>query len=342
MRHPLVQLLLMRLRMLWRMPAVLFWSFGFPLIASLVLAAAFQDRALAPVRVAVADGTGAEALVARLEGTPELQVQRAPPEEARRRLTQGRVHLVLLPGAEPELLVDPGQPEGRSARLLVREVLARAPGAPSPAQLRVTPVSEPGNRYIDFLLPGLLGMVLMSTSIWAMASSVVAMRGGKLLKRLAATPMARGHFVGAFLLARGLFAVVEMTFFCALARLVFGVPMSGSYAAVGAVGLLGAMSFSGLGLLLASRVETEDSATGLFNLSTMPMLFLSGVFFPAQNFPGWMQPVIHALPLTALNGSLRAVMLEGADLLSLGAPLAVLAAWAAGCMVVALRVFRWT
>jgi ABC-2 type transport system permease protein len=342
MRHPLVQLLLMRLRMLWRRPAVLFWSFGFPFIALLVLAAAFQHRALGPVRVAVAEGPGAAELVARLEGTPELEVETLGGEEARRRLTQGRVHLVLLPGTPPEQLVDPGQPEGRSARLMVREALSRTPGAPPPDSPRTTHVSEPGNRYVDFLLPGLLGMVLMSTSLWAMAIAVVAMRGGKLLKRMAATPMSRGHFVGAFFLARGLFAVVEMAFFCVMARLVFGVPMSGTYAAFAVVGLLGATSFSGLGLLLASRVDTEDAAAGLFNLCTMPMLFLSGVFFPAQNFPDWMQPAIHGLPLTALNGSLRAVMLEGADLVSLGTPLAVMAAWAVGCMALAMRLFRWT
>lgn len=212
---------------------------------------------------------------------------------------------------------------------------------PTLEAMKATPVSEPGNRYIDFLIPGLLGMSLLSSSLWALSSPLVTMRGGKLLKRLAATPMRRSHFFVAFLTGRLLFALAEVLFFCAFARWLFNVPMFGSYAAFIVVGLLGALAFASLGLLVAIRARTEESVGGLINLVSMPMLFLSGVFFSSENFPGWLQPFIHVLPLTLVNDSLRAIMLEGAGLMSQGASMAMLAGWAVIPTVLALRLFRW-
>ncbi len=342
MMGSLGQLMLMRLRVLWRQPEVLFWTFVFPVATTLVLGLAFRNSALEPVRVAVADGPEAPALLARLQGVPELEARALELTEARRQLARGRVSLVLLPGSpSPEALVDPSQPEGRTARLLVSQALAATPDAPRLEAVKATPVSEPGNRYIDFLIPGLLGMSLMSSSLWALALPLVAMRGGKLLKRLAGTPMSRAHFFLAFLLARTVFAALEVAFFCAFARWLFDVPMFGNYLALLGVGLLGAMCFASLALLVSIRARSEESVGGLVNLVSMPMMFLSGVFFASENFPGWMQPFIRVLPLTALNDSLRSIMLEGTSVLTLGAPLAVLAVWTILPMVATLRWFRW-
>ncbi|QSQ18298.1 ABC transporter permease [Myxococcus landrumensis] len=336
------QLILMRLRVMYRQPEVIGWTFVFPIVTTLVLGLAFRNEALSPVRVAVADGPGAPALMARLRDVPELETQTAPKEEAKRLLARGRVALVLVPGTPaPEALVDPSQPEGRTARLLVSQVLATESGAPRIEAVKATPVEEPGNRYVDFLIPGLLGMSLMSTSLWALAMPLVSMRGGKLLKRLAGTPMPRAQFFVSFMLARTAFAVLEIAFYCAFARWMFGVPMFGSYTALMAVGLLGSMSFASLALLVASRVRTDEAVGGLINLVSMPMMFVSGVFFASQNFPTWMQPFIQVLPLTALNDSLRAIMLEGTSVWALGAPLAVLAGWALLPVLGALRWFRW-
>ncbi len=342
MMGSLGELVLMRLRVLWRQPEVLFWTFVFPIVTTLVLGLAFRNESLGPVRVAIAQGEGATELSARLAGTPELEVETLELLEARRQLARGRVMLVLVPGTpEPEALVDPSQAEGRTARLLVMQALSRAPDAPRLEAVRTTPVSEPGNRYIDFLIPGLLGMSLMSSSLWALAVPLVSMRGGKLLKRLAGTPMSRTHFFLAFLLGRTAFAVLEVAFFCAFARWLFGVPMFGSYVALLGMGLMGAMCFASLALLVSIRAHNEEAVGGLVNLVSMPMLFLSGVFFASDNFPGWLQPVIHALPLTALNDSLRAIMLEGTSLLALGPAMWVLVAWTVLPLVVALRWFRW-
>jgi ABC-2 type transport system permease protein len=339
MTHPLAQLFLLRMRPLWRQPSVLFWTFAFPIVATLVLGPAFQRQEAPTVKVAVVEREGAQALAERLAASPELEVVRLSHDEARRRLTQGRVALVVLPGAEPELLVDPSQPEGLSARLLAESALA--PGGPAPARLRTTRVSEPGSRYVDFLVPGLLGLSLMSTSIWTLALPLVFMRSGRLLKRLGATPMQRGHFFAAFVLARGVFALLEAAFFCVFARWMFHVPMVGSYASFVGVVLLGGSCFAGLGLLAASRIDNEESANGVFNLVTLPMVFLSGVFFPTDRLPAWMQPVVQVLPLTPLNEALRGIMLDGAGLAALGMPLALLAGWSVVFFFTALRIFRW-
>ncbi len=340
--NALTQLVLMRLRMLMRQPEVLFWTFIFPLVTSLVLGLAFRNDTLGPVRVAVAEGPGAQALVERLRDVPELSAELASEASARRRLARGQLALVLLPGDVPEALVDPSQPEGRSARLLVSQALAVAVEAPPSTAFKATPVSEPGNRYVDFLIPGLLGMSLMSNSLWVVAGSLVSMRGGRLLKRLAATPMRRTHFFLSFMLARSVFALVEVAFFCAFARWLFSVPMFGSYVTLTLVGLAGALCFSSVGVLVAMRARSEEAMGGLVNLVSLPMMFLSGVFFASDNFPAWLQPVIGFLPLTAINDSLRNIMLEGAGLASLGMPMLVLAAWTVLPLVLALRLFRWT
>jgi ABC-type multidrug transport system permease subunit len=341
MMGSLGQLVLMRLLMLWRQPERLFWTFVFPIILTVVLGTAFRNDRLAPVRVAIVEGPGAQSLMSRLERVAELEVQRLSEKDARHRLARGQVALVLLSGAEPTALVDPSQSEGRVARVLVEQALASAPDTPHVPLLKTTPVSEPGNRYVDFLIPGLLGMSLMSTSMWSLASALVSMRGGKLLKRMAATPMSPSNFFLALLLSRGLFGLLEVLFFAVFARWLFGVPMLGSYAAFTAVGLLGAMCFAAVGLLASVRVRTEESVNGLTSLATLPMMFFSGVFFSSENFPHWLQPLIHALPLTALNDSLRAIMLEGTSLLALSGPLAVMAAWTVVPLVLALRWFRW-
>ncbi|AKQ68471.1 ABC-type multidrug transport system, permease component [Myxococcus hansupus] len=339
--NALGQLMLMRLRMLLRQPEVLFWTFLFPLVTSVMLGLAFRNDTLGPVRVAVAEGPGAQALVEKLKDVPELSAGIESEAAARRRLARGQLALVLLPGETPEALVDPSQQDGRTARLLVARALAAAP-PDADASLKSTPVSEPGNRYIDFLIPGLLGLSLMSNSLWVVAGSLVSMRGGRLLKRLSATPMRRSHFFLSFMLARSVFALVEVLFFCAFARWLFGVPMFGSYATLTLVGLVGSLCFAALGVLVSIRARSEESMGGLVNLVSMPMMFLSGVFFASDNFPSWLQPVIALLPLTAVNDSLRAVMLDGAGLLSLATPMAVLAAWTVLPLVLALRLFRWT
>jgi ABC-type multidrug transport system permease subunit len=200
---------------------------------------------------------------------------------------------------------------------------------------------EAGSRYIDFLVPGLLGMNLMGGSIWSMGFAIVDARRRKLMKRLIATPMPRTYFLLSFLIARLAMLVVEVGAFLLFAVLVFGVPIRGSLALVAAVCVIGTLAFGALGLLLASRARTIEAASGLMNLTMLPMWVLSGVFFSSQRFPEVVQPIIEALPLTALNDALRATMLQGATLTQIAPQLGVLALWLLVCFPVALKLFRW-
>jgi ABC-type multidrug transport system permease subunit len=200
---------------------------------------------------------------------------------------------------------------------------------------------EPGSRYIDFLIPGLLGMNLMGSAIWGMGFTIVDARRKKLMKRLVATPMPRHYYLLSFALSRLLLLVVEVGVLVGFGALVFRVPLRGSLFDLGALCVLGSMSFGAVGLLIASRVQTIEAASGIMNVVMMPMWIVSGVFFSAQRFPDLLQPVIKVLPLTAIIDALRANMLQGAGFAQLAPQLAILGAWMVLCFTLALRIFRW-
>ncbi|MDC0709417.1 ABC transporter permease [Stigmatella sp. ncwal1] len=339
--HPLWQLVLFRIRGFLREPEALFWVFAFPLLTSLALGIAFRNQELPELAVAVADGPEAERLAASLEAVEGLTASRMSEAEGRDAMRRGKVSLVLLPGPPPQLVVDPKREDGRTARLMTVDAINRLQGRVDPVAPRLQEVTEPGSRYIDFLIPGLLGFGLLSSSLWGLGWALVQMRTGKLLKRLIATPMKRTHFLLSFLLSRSLLSLVEILFFVLFARLLFDVRMVGSHLSFVALGLFGSLSFGGIALLTVSRAKTSEAASGLMNLVSMPMLLLSGVFFSANNFPEWMQPLIQFLPLTALNDGLRAIMIDGASLFALWRQGLVLGGWGFLSFLIALRYFKW-
>ncbi len=202
-------------------------------------------------------------------------------------------------------------------------------------------VRERGSRYIDFVVPGLLGMTIMGGGIWGLGYSIVDQRRKNLLKRLVATPMSRAQYLASYVISRLVLLTVEVVVLLGFAVLLFDVPMRGSWLSIAGIIVLSALAFGGLGLLIASRSKTIEGVSGLMNLSMLPMWVLSGVFFSSENFPRAVQPFIKALPLTAANDALRANMLRGIELPALTPQLAVLAAWTIVCFVIALKIFRW-
>jgi ABC-2 type transport system permease protein len=286
-------------------------------------------------------GPHGEVRLAALSAQPELKPRLLGEAEARQALARGQVVLVVSADDPPIYAYDPTQPESRAARLAVDAALQRAAGRADAFTAGHAELTEPGTRYVDFLVPGLLGMNLMGTGIWGIGFSLVVARQGNLLKRLVAAPVRRSHLLGAQLLSRLIFLVPEAGALLLFASLALGVPVRGSLLLLMGVSLLGAVAFSGLGLLTAARPRTIEGASGLMNLIMVPMWIFSGIFFSTARFPAAMQPFVQALPLTALNDALRAVMLEGAGLAPLLPELALLAAWGAISFVVALKVFRW-
>jgi ABC-2 type transport system permease protein len=340
-RSPLAELTLARLRELIREPEAVFWVFVFPIVLTAILGLAFRSRPPDALRVAVAAGPNAEARRAALAAGDGLEPRVLPEKEAIEALGRGRVVLVVSPADPPTYSYDPTQPESRAARLSVDAALQRAAGradAFAPGRAEIT---EPGTRYVDFLVPGLLGMNIMGTGMWGIGFSLVVARNGKLLKRLVAAPVRRGQILGAQIIARLLFLVPEAAALLLFANLVLDVPLRGSFLLLSAVSLLGALAFSGLGLLTAARPKTIEGVSGVMNLVMVPMWIFSGIFFSTERFPDAIQPFVQALPLTALNDALRGVMLEGASLVTVGSELVLLAFWGAISFLVALRIFRW-
>ena len=301
----------------------------------------FRNTGPGKLQVGVAAGPGDSALVAVLRSSPRLIATVLDSATARTRLRTGRIALLVIPGDPLVYRYDTTRTESGFARLQVDEVVQRAGGRKDVASVRDDRVVAPGSRYIDFLIPGLLGMNLLGSGIWGVGFSVVQARQKKLLKRYMATPMKRSHYLLSFILSRLVFLIVEIGFLVGFGWLMFGVAVRGSLATLGGVAILGAFSFAGLGLLVASRARTIEGVSGLMNLVMLPMWILSGTFFSYSRFPDAMIPFVKALPLTALNDALRAVMIDGTSLFSLGAPLAIVLLWGAVSFTVALRIFRW-
>jgi len=339
----LKQLTLIRMRMFLREPEAVFWVFVFPIALALILGLAFRGRPSERARVGVVEGEISTERLSALEAAPNLQVVRFTSEAAlEKKLRAGGVALRVTEGNPSVVLrYDPTRPEAEMASSRVTEVLQRSAGRIDAIDMTVDPVTARGSRYIDFLLPGLLGMNLMGTGIWGSGFAVVDMRQKKLLKLLQATPMRRSSFLAAQMLSRFAFLVVEVVTLTLFGTLVMGVPFRGNPATFFLLAVLGGLCFSGIGLLLASRAQTIEGVSGLMNFVMMPMWLFSGVFFSYEKFPEVFHPAIRLLPLTALNDGLRAQMLEGEGLAALAAPMAVQLVWMTVTFFVALRIFRW-
>jgi ABC-type multidrug transport system permease subunit len=340
------RLLLVRLKEISREPEVIFWIFMFPLLLALGLGVAFRDKPPDAVRVVIAQQPGSERIADLLHHAPDvpaLIVEVQPPAQAALNFRLGKFDVELLPQQNAvEYVYDPARPESVLARSLADHALQAAAGT-KPAVATLTRVNrEPGSRYIDFLIPGLLGMNLMGSGMWGIGFALVEMRQRKLLKRYVATPMRRTDFLLALATSRLILMITEVALMLGFGVFAFHMRIAGSWAAITLVSCLGALCFAALGLLTASRAQKIETASGIMNVVMMPMWVFSGIFFSYQRFPAVVIPFIKLLPLTALNDALRGVILEGSSLPSLAAPLAVICFWGAISFFFAVRFFRWT
>jgi ABC-2 type transport system permease protein len=346
--NPLWQLTLARFREFYREPAALFWVYGFPLILAGVLGLAFSEKpvpaATVDVQVDPLDPPPAEKLRADLAADPGLKVAVHDAETARKRLRTSKTDVIVVPRPDTperyEYQFDATRSESVLARNAADRALLRA-ASPSAPRAKETPVTEPGGRYIDFLIPGLLGMNLLGGGLFGVGFAVADMRIRKLLKRFQATPMRRTDFMLSLMLSRLVFTLLDIGLLLGFAYFAFKIRVRGDPLVFLTLIMLGGASFAGLGLLIGSRARTMETAAGLLNAVMLPMYIVSGVFFSASRFPEWLQPFIQALPLTALNDGLRAVMNDGAGWEALPYPLLVVGLWGVVCFAVALKIFRW-
>jgi len=369
-------LLWVRILELKREPEVVFWVFVFPLLLAAGLGIAFRNKPADIPSVVVIENAGAQKTLARLQGSykssdsgsdhssekgsdkssdePSYKSKAAKKSAIRATILERGAALKAFHFGKYDLAIesnpdggytyyyDPARPESVLSRAEIDAQLQSAAGRKDPLTTSAQSSSEPGSRYIDFLIPGLLGMNLMNSGMWGVGFAVVEMRQRKLLKRFVATPMRRSDFLLALLSSRLVLMVIEVGLLLGFGVLVFHMRIQGSILSVILLGSIGAVAFGGVGLLTACRAQKIESVSGLINLVMMPMWIFSGVFFSYQRFPAIAQPFIKALPLTALNDALRATILEGATLGTQSGRLLVLAVWGGVSFLLALRWFRWT
>lgn len=342
-----LHLLMARMLELKREPEVVFWVFVFPLLLASGLGIAFRNKPAAASSVAVVAGEGArqpDLLLPRFAQNKLFTLEAQSIDAARRGFRLGKYDLVIEVDANGGLryLYDPARPESVLALAQVNDALQENAGRKDVIATSVVTSSEPGSRYIDFLIPGLLGMNLMNSGMWGIGFALVDMRQRKLLKRFVGTPMRRGDFLLALMSSRLVLMLIEVGLLLALGVIFFHMKVMGSLAAILALGAIGAIAFGGIGLLTASRAQKIESVSGLMNLVMMPMWIFSGVFFSYERFPAFLHPAIKALPLTALNDALRASILAGTPLVQQWSRLLILLAWGGISFLLALKWFRWT
>ena len=344
---PVCQIILARLREAYRRPETIFWVYVFPILMIVALGTAFRSRPIERIAVDIQQGVHAKQVAKTLLASRHVDVRIFGAEDCRWRLRSGRADVVVVVANDSSIRqyqyhFDPTRPKSVVARNAVDDLLQQAAGRVNRAVTTDVELNEPGARYIDFLVPGLLGMSLMGGGLWGVGFATVDMRIRKILKRLVATPMKKSHFLIGVLLSRVFFIVPEVIVILGFSRIVFGVVIHGRLLSVIALICLGAATFAGIGLLVASRAQTLEAVSGLMNLVMLPMWVLSGIFFSPERFPAFAQPLVQLLPLTPLINALRSVMLEGASLASQIPRMSILLVWGVVTFLLALRWFRWT
>jgi ABC transporter DrrB family efflux protein len=334
----LYQLTMVRFRLFLREPEAIFWIFVFPILLAVGLGIAFRNRPADVFQV----GATTPQLTQALAADKGLKAATMNDADGTRALATGSILLLVTKTPDGvSYKYDETNPDARTARMVADRAIQTAAGRREAVHVENQLVHETGARYIDFVVPGLLGMNLMGSAIWGMGFSIVESRQKKLLKRLVASPMPRWQYLASYLLSRLSMLVIEVVGFLGFARWVFGVPFRGSMWQLGLLCVLTSLAFSALGLLVASRATTMEAASGLMNLVMLPMWILSGVFFSATRFPSVIQPVVRALPLTAAIEALRGNMLQGTNLGQQTAQIGILLAWLLVSFVISLRIFRW-
>src|SRR5215203_6712325 len=242
--HPLIELTSLRIREFLREKEAVFWVFVFPVLMTFALGIAFRNTGADKTPVAIEAGANSQAIAEVLSRSSDITATVLNPDEAAQALRSGKVSIVVKPGNDSyEYRFDPTRPESRAARLVVDDVLQRGKGRADVVKVGDETFTEPGARYVDFLVPGLIGMNMMGSGLWGLGFTVVMARSRKLLKRFAATPMRRSHYLLSFMLSRLVFLVLEVAAVVVFAWLVFGFTVRGSWLGLSLIVLLGGFTF---------------------------------------------------------------------------------------------------
>jgi ABC-2 type transport system permease protein len=351
------KLLAQQFRIEWRLYArdrgAMFWTFLFPLLMLFGFGVIFRSGgppALTLVRVAPPQETARDQAFLKALEESHLKVVTLSPAEAEERWKKGETTVQLESNASAyrlrlnSYLVAQGLVVAQAASQAFLVAQARLSGSPEPERIPVT-VESPGHvhsdNYAAFLVPGLIGLNLLTMGLFSVGMVTVAYREKGKFRRLAVTPLPKWVFLLGQILQRVTVVIVQTSLLLLAAWLGFHIVNQGSNLLLAALVVLGTATFLAMGFALSSFASTIETYAPISNLVFFPMMLLSGVYFRLDGAPRWMQTAVFVLPLAPYLRVLRAVFNDGASLAGHGVGLAIIAAWAILSFVLAVKRFRW-
>jgi ABC-2 type transport system permease protein len=367
-RNPLIQLILIHFREFVREPGIIFWSIIFPIAMAWVLGIAFSRQSELVQQVVLIENhdqhypllhdflKDSKSITKEIYGINTTCFEKTIASDKLGKtsfrfistdwdngillLKRGQVNLIMKEHPDSlEYFFDPVNPQAKMLFVMLSSSFNNDNKAFENSS--ISPLTQKGNRYIDFLVPGLIALGAMNSLLWGISYALIEMRSKKLMRRMVATPMKKSEFLISFFIARLLIAILEMAILWSFSYAYFKITLQGSFAALATIFLAGNIAFSGLAILISSRTANSRIGTGLINLVTMPMMILSGIFFSYHNFPDFAIPIIQKMPLTMMADSIRAVFIEGSGLVQVAGNSAILAGLGIGCFLIGLKIYKW-
>lgn len=345
-----------------REPAVLFWGIVFPILMSLALGIAFTKKQNTERKVAVINSSenyltdsilsknkldttnGILSLTVENEklGNTTMNFYPMSWEEATIALKRGRINVILeVKNKHIEYHFDPVNTDAQLTYRFLSNILDNNTPSTSEDEKYIKPLTVTGTRYIDFLIPGLVGMGLMMSSMWGLSYSIIEKRSKKLLRRMVATPMKKSYFLISLITVRTAMNFIEALLLIVFAKIVFNISIEGSIPALLIFFIAANTAFAGLAIFISSRTAKTEIGNGLINVVVMPMMLLSGIFFSYHNFPDKLIPIIKKLPLTLVADGVRSIFIEGAGFPQIVMPFLILTIGGIILFGVGLKMFKW-
>jgi ABC-2 type transport system permease protein len=355
MNNSLFQLVALQFKNFFREPAIIFWAVIFPILMAWVLGIAFTNKGEAKKTVAVV-GNITERHLAWLKPDSGNTVSKQFGEDIKNPtrvkfvfidepaalllMKRGEINLFLQQIADTiTYRYDPQNPDAVNTYLMIEREINRN-GEPI-VRSSIMPITTKGNRYIDFLIPGLIAMGIMNSCLWGISWNLIEFRMKKLLRRMVATPMRKQDFLLSNLITRTLIGAFETSMLLLFAFLYFRISLEGSILALMLIYFAGILAFAGIAIMVSARTANSQIGNGLINAVTLPMMILSGIFFSYHNFPDWCIPFIKYLPLTLLADSIRSIFIEGAGLKDIMMPFLVLTLTGVVTFFAGLKIYKW-
>ena len=345
------KLFIASVRMIYRDRQVLFWALAFPIIFAVVFGLfGFEDAPEVEIEL---QGDRASSLYEGIEeglkGIEPFTVNESTDaSEAAAHIADGETDVVVTVDGSVvhvrynETNFDTNRFAIAAIDQVVNEANLAAAGVTEPAvTMETTAIAGEDITYYDFLLPGLVAMGLMNASIGGMAVAIARFREQKILRRIMATPLDPRRFLAAQVSARLVLAVVQAALILAVGVFAFGATIHGNVAWIFVLAAIGNLIFLNIGFSIAGRAKNPDAADGMANAISLPMLFLSGTFFPTDSLPDVMQTIVAILPLTPLLEAMRIVAVDGEPITAASSQLLLLLVWVVVSFAIASRLFRF-